>query len=1004
MDPRFPLVLLCFFLSGFAALLYETAWTREFAFVFGTSELAVISVLAAYMGGLAAGAAIAARVAPRMRRPILVYGVLELGIAVLALAVPLAIAATTGLYVSLFGGLPAPPDEAQLAGVLFHLGGSFLILMAPTALMGATLPLLARYAVRRDEQIGRRIGLLYAANTAGAIGGTLAAAFALLPAVGLRQTVYCGAGVNVLVFGLALLLTRGAPPLPVVPGAARPASLASRWILPLLLLSGFASFTYEVLWTRLLSHILGGSVFAFATMLASFLLGITLGAALASRLATRARPAAIGFGCAQIATAALSVAAFRAVDGLPALAAILGAGGRGSLGANALFAGAVLMPPAIAIGTTLPFAVRLLATSERDAAPAIARAYAWNTAGSIAGAIAGGFWLLPTLGYAGTLTTAAGLNLALAAAAATLLRPSVRVLAAVATACVAALALLSPQPPWALLRASPMRSGSTSGAVAYYGVGRSATVLALERPGGWSITTNGLPEATVARPGETPIGGVEARWLTLLPGLLRPQARSLLLIGLGGAVALESVPRSFDSVDVIELEPEVVEANRVLGADRGRDPLADPRVRVHVNDARGSLLLTDMRFDAIVSQPSHPWTAGASHLYTREFFELARSRLTPNGVFVQWIGLRFLDEPLLRSLLATLCDVYPEVEIYQPVPVALLFVASNDADHGVQEIGRMLADDPEAYARSGIRTPEDLIAARVLDGDGARALSRGAPFNTDDRNQLAMSSGRLLAGGLRPAASQALFAPFDPLLRPADVDRVELVRSLGARGEWRRALGAAEASPDAAARETAIGWVELERGKPRAARRRFARVLARAPSDPRARFGLVRARRSDLVSGDPEVVALTTQLPPAQGAVAQGWFAAARDDWEGVRALEAVLASAGPGDLAYEDATRLRARWRVAIGDRVAAIDAIDLVDGILLPAQSSHDLLLRARAGRAAGRPDVTASSLERIAGMARRTGRTTPGVLHDAAELAAALPASDRAAALRASFEPRR
>ena len=157
---RFALVLLCFLLSGFAALLYETAWTREFAFVFGTSELAVVSVLAAYMGGLAAGAAVAARLAPGVRRPVLVYGLLELGIAASALAVPFAIRAATLLHTLAFGGRPAPPEASQLAGALFYLVCSFAILLVPTGLMGATLPLLARQAVRRDDEIGRRIGLL----------------------------------------------------------------------------------------------------------------------------------------------------------------------------------------------------------------------------------------------------------------------------------------------------------------------------------------------------------------------------------------------------------------------------------------------------------------------------------------------------------------------------------------------------------------------------------------------------------------------------------------------------------------------------------------------------------------------------------------------------------------------------------------------------------------------------------------------------------------------------
>jgi len=173
-------VLVCFFLSGFAALIYETAWTRQFAFVFGTSELAIATVLAAYMGGLTAGAAASARLVGKIRRPVLLYGLLELGIAVAALAVPAAIAGATLLYLNVFGGIGGLPEAGGLAHALFYLGCSFAILLIPTALMGATLPILARHAVRRQSEIGSRVGLLYATNTAGAVAGTVAAGFALL--------------------------------------------------------------------------------------------------------------------------------------------------------------------------------------------------------------------------------------------------------------------------------------------------------------------------------------------------------------------------------------------------------------------------------------------------------------------------------------------------------------------------------------------------------------------------------------------------------------------------------------------------------------------------------------------------------------------------------------------------------------------------------------------------------------------------------------------------------
>ena len=280
----------CFFLSGLAALIYETAWTREFAFVFGTSELAVATVLAAYMGGLAAGAALAGRYGARIARPVLAYGLLELGIAIAALAVPLGIAASRWLYVALFGGQEVLPDAGGLATALFYLACSFLILLVPTAMMGATLPLLARHAVRSDREIGRRIGVLYAINTAGAVLGTIAgrvraAAGARAARDDRRRRGRERAGVRGRV-GARALRARARARARARSPPTRPRRGRARWILALI--SPRASSRSPTRcsgcgWSGTWS---GSGAQAFATMLASFLAGIAIGAAVASRLAT----------------------------------------------------------------------------------------------------------------------------------------------------------------------------------------------------------------------------------------------------------------------------------------------------------------------------------------------------------------------------------------------------------------------------------------------------------------------------------------------------------------------------------------------------------------------------------------------------------------------------------------------------------------------------------------------------------------------------------------------
>jgi len=254
-------VILCFVLSGFAALLYQTAWMRQFSLVFGTSELAIAAVLAAYMGGLALGAGIAARYVHRVRRPVLFYGLLEAGIAISALAVPLLLTLLKSFYVAVFGDQPEPVDASGLGQSFFYLATAFVVLAIPTSFMGATLPLLTKYVVKSEEQIGPRVGLLYATNTVGAVGGTVVAGFILLPALGLNGTVWVGVGINLLVFGIAALLAKAVAQeqsAAVAPDKAETAAepvaatplRGRQWILPIMLLSGGNSFIYEILWTR----------------------------------------------------------------------------------------------------------------------------------------------------------------------------------------------------------------------------------------------------------------------------------------------------------------------------------------------------------------------------------------------------------------------------------------------------------------------------------------------------------------------------------------------------------------------------------------------------------------------------------------------------------------------------------------------------------------------------------------------------------------------------------
>jgi spermidine synthase len=959
-DGRFVLLLGCFMLSGMAGLVYETAWTQQFTLSFGASEMAVVAVLAAYMAGLTLGAAAGGRLVSRVRRPVRAYAVLELGVAASALAVPLALRLAQRLQVWLLGGAGVLPEAGSLATILFHLTASFAILAVPTGLMGATLPLLVRFAVRDDEQIGGRVGTLYTVNTVGAAVGALGAAFLLLPRLGLGGTVLTAAALNTCAFLLALPLRREA--VAVMPRP--PAQSARGYILPLVLVSSAVSFTYEILWTRALTFVLGGSLYAFATMLAVFLAGIGLGSGLASPLAGTPAAARRGFAMAQVGVAMLSLAAYHAVDRLPEVATRLSAAGAGFLVAGVGLSALTLLPGAICVGATFPFAVRALAGEAAEAGPASARVYGWSTIGGVVGAVLGGLVLLPTLRFEGTVAVACATGLLLAAATALVARPRLSSVLALAGLGALGLALWPPRAPWNLLRHSTL-PGEWEGDVVYYGVGRGATVLVMDVGWEWRLTSNGLPESAIQPAGARPSRYAVAHWLSLLALAARPSARSLMVVGLGAGKTVEDVPASVASVDVVELEPEIVEANRALSRLRRKDPLADPRVRLRLNDARSALLLTRRRFDAIVSQPSHPWTTGAAHLFTREFFTLVRDRLTDDGVLVQWMGQMFVDESLLRTLLATLVSVFPHVEVYEPYPGgSLLFLASKQPLAVAETAPRAIGATPAVWAAQGVFGAADLLVARVQDEDGVRRVAAGAPVNTDQWNLMQTRAPRILGHPLGPEGSDRVFAPFDPLRREAaGAGAAYIVRRLVREDRLPRARRVAAAMPPGAGKSVALAMVEIAAGHVPRSEAALRAAFAQWPDAPEVLHALLLRRPAALVEGvDPEGVLPRLRLDALASGVLEGWRLQQAGRERGIEALEGILARAGPHDDLFESALRLRIAWRHASGEADRAREALGLLDPFLATGTTAADLLLRARLAALAGEPAAVLASLNEV------------------------------------------
>ena len=1044
-------VAVCFLLSGFAALLYQAAWLKKLAVAFGTSHVAVATVLAAYMAGLAFGAALAARLAPKLRRPLLVYGILEAVIGGSALLVPLLLDAAQALFVLLYGGQPAPAADAGIGQSLYYLAATFLILAVPTGAMGATLPLLSKHAVSEDRQIGPRIGLLYGINTAGALLGSLAAGFLLLPRLGLHATLAIGAGVNGVVFLVAVHLARAwgqAPdakqrlaageqvggqrrgtssaatgPAPAASGkptatanraarkglfrllwrsGSKPADAAANraafghgkaplhWIMPVMLVSGAVSFALEVLWTRLLTHLFGGTIYAFSIMLACFLTGIALGGLLAGRLAKERGTARLAFAAAQGLVALLALASYRFIDlWLPE---------NGGLGGKALYAFLAMAPATLFIGATYPLAVRIGTARADQTANAAGAIYAWNTLGAILGALLTGFVVLPALGFGPTLKAAMLVSLSLALIAGLLDGKSRRssdaraggrltglrrlaVAGIAATALLGTLVFVQPGRPDNLIYAQT--SGNQDrGAERFYAVGRSATVLLRDQGGFFHLASNGLSESAIPRRGMAPQNNSQ-KWLTGLTALARPEAASMLVVGFGGGVALAGAPPHATDLDVVELEPEIIRANRAVGGERRRDPLADPRLNLILNDARNAILLTGKRYDAIVSQPSHPWTGGASHLYTREFLALAKSRLKDGGVFLQWINSQFVDEALLKTLAATVLDQFRHVELYQPERQVLLFLGSDRPIglwDGPRGAATALQRHRRHYNRLGMRAVEDAAAMLTLDEAGLRAFAAGAPLNTDDHNRLAFFS-RPAGDGLSADDMQKLFADLDPLAQPGSdfhrkrngdfnlpyiaerlltgnfIQRAYLLGRAAAALPRRNESGAGTQAADISAQQALIDALGFEHsGDMQRAQAAFRRALQSNPANQAARFGLLKLHLGDFAQGNVPrpIIELANALRGPERRVLESWVYGAQGRFERIAALDGSLAEVAPTSPAHPIAVKLRADWRVVRsqrnGDPAPAREALAMLDD-LLASFSSLDLhILRSGCAWLAG------------------------------------------------------
>lgn len=759
------LVGVCFIFSGATGLIYEVLWARMLGLVFGATTLAVSTVLAAFMGGLALGSALAGRFAARIKRPLRAYGWLEIGIAIYALLVPFLFHWVDNLYAVIWQQF----HPGFFAFSVWRFLLSCLLLLLPTTLMGATLPVLSAALMNSSGRSASSVTKLYACNLAGAILGTLAAGFVLLPVLGIRTTILIAAAINTII-GLTAVAAERKNKTSETPTSESAVAFTSDqtlvtseafWLI-CALASGFVTISTQVAWTRMLTMIIGSSTYAFSIVVALFLIGLASGAWLIGRRDQSA----------QLRSTLLKVEAFTAVslflslfvvNRIPSLLVNLGlrlqiASWLGLLALQIFATALLILVPALLMGMVMPLVLVWASTNKDRAVALVGRTYAINTIGAIVGAFIAGFVLIPKTSTKFTLIVASAICLLVAGAAyqpATALgdvalRRSLSV--GLTLALVVVLVVMAPpmnlgdlsigaydslvrvlaQSREGLTDDSKQQGASDMHRLLMYQEGPTSTVSVRKDQDTTSMAINGRTNAS-----DSIYDMPTQVMLAQVPMLVAPRLNNGLIIGFATGVSVGAMLQSpIGTVTCVELEPATVSGSHFFDHVNNQ-PLNDERTRLIIDDARTYLRVTPERYDVIVSEPSHPWVPGVANLFTEEFFEMGRSRLSDQGVFVQWLQIYQLSTDSLRSVLATYQKVFPHVFVFRVGGAGkgkdLILVGSNHA-LSLDLIPQRLADARIAreLSRVQLKTAADVREWFVCDETRLAPAVVGAVINTDD--------------------------------------------------------------------------------------------------------------------------------------------------------------------------------------------------------------------------------------------------------------------------------
>jgi spermidine synthase len=799
-----PLLVLLLAGSGCAALIYETVWFQLLQLVIGSSGVSLGLLLAAYMGGLCAGSILFARIVPPRIHPLKVYAILESGIGVLGLLVLFAVPIVGRLYVA---GVPESAT-AGLVGLLLRGIVAGACLLPPTLLMGASLPAIARWLETTPEGVSW-LGLLYSGNIAGAVFGSLISGFYLLRVYDMAVATYAAVVINLVVGLLSFLVSLRTDHgwTPEGAGATRPKrTKRAGFVYLAIAISGLAALGAEVVWTRLLSLLLGGTVYTFSIILAVFLCGLWLGSGAGASVARRvANPILALAVCQSLLIIAIAWTAYAVAHSLPywPVDPWLSLSPLFNFQLDLVRCIWAILPAPLLWGASFSLALAAAAEPKEDPAKLSGKIYAANTAGSIAGALAFSLFFIPTLGTRASQQILIALSAAGAITAA-ISAMNKRATSNIAVAIVLIAILVSTgvvftvhDVPWEviaygrriapIIRAVDLYPAASATKVLFRGEGLNSSVVIADRAGLREFYVSGKAEASSA-----PADMRLERMMGHIPALLHPNPRSVLTVGFGAGVTAGSfVPYpDVETLVICELEPLIPPASTEFFAPQNYSVLHDARTRIVYDDARHFIFTTKQKFDVITTDPIHPWVKGTSTLYSKEYYELVKAHLNTGGVVAQWLPIYDSDPATVKSELATFFEVFPNGTVWSNYTqnmggYDLVLIGGNASSIDVDSIQNRL-DRPEyskvlaSISEVGFHSAAEILATYAGRASDLKAYLAGAQINDDLNLRL-----QYLAGlGVNSMAFQKVFADvlryrkFPDDLFHGSEGRIEALRTL----------------------------------------------------------------------------------------------------------------------------------------------------------------------------------------------------------------------------------